>query len=53
MRFSQTPVRRGNAGPVLGEDSAALLSELGYGLEEIERLAESRVVKIASGAAAS
>ena len=30
MRFSRTPVRRDTAGPVLGEDSAALLAELGY-----------------------
>jgi len=30
MRFSRTPVRRDTAGPVLGEDSADLLAELGY-----------------------
>jgi formyl-CoA transferase len=53
MRFSQTPVRRGNAGPILGEDSAALLGELGYGPDEVGKLVEKRVVKIASGAAAS
>jgi formyl-CoA transferase len=29
MRFSRTPVRRDNAGPMLGEDSADLLAELG------------------------
>jgi crotonobetainyl-CoA:carnitine CoA-transferase CaiB-like acyl-CoA transferase len=53
MRFSQTPVRRGNAGPLLGADSAALLEELGYGAAEVGRLVESRVVKIATGAVAS
>jgi crotonobetainyl-CoA:carnitine CoA-transferase CaiB-like acyl-CoA transferase len=31
MRFSRTPVRRDTAGPLLGEDSADLLAELGYG----------------------
>jgi crotonobetainyl-CoA:carnitine CoA-transferase CaiB-like acyl-CoA transferase len=44
MRFSRTPVRRDNAGPLLGEDSAALLAELGYGGEEVQRLLEQRVV---------
>ena len=53
MRFSQTPVRRDKAGPLLGEDSAALLSELGYGAAEVDRLVEKRVVKMATGAAAS
>lgn len=31
MRFSRTPVRRDTAGPVLGQDTAALLAELGFG----------------------
>ena len=30
MRFSRTPVRRDNAGPLLGEDTADVLAELGY-----------------------
>lgn len=34
MRFSRTPVRRDTAGPMLGEDSADLLAELGYGPAE-------------------
>jgi crotonobetainyl-CoA:carnitine CoA-transferase CaiB-like acyl-CoA transferase len=50
MRFSRTPVRRDKAGPLLGEDSAALLSELGYGAAEIGKLVEKRVVKISTGA---
>jgi formyl-CoA transferase len=29
MRFSKTPVRRDKAAPLLGEDTAALLAELG------------------------
>jgi formyl-CoA transferase len=43
MRFSETPVRREKAGPLLGEDSAALLSELGYTPAEIEALVARRV----------
>jgi crotonobetainyl-CoA:carnitine CoA-transferase CaiB-like acyl-CoA transferase len=43
MRFSDTPVRRQKAGPLLGEDSAALLSELGYAPVEIEALLARRV----------
>ena len=53
MRFSQTQVRRGNAGPLLGADSAALLYELGYGAADIGELVENGVVRIASGAVAS
>jgi len=34
MRFSRTPVRRDKAGPLLGEDTASLLAELGYGEAE-------------------
>jgi crotonobetainyl-CoA:carnitine CoA-transferase CaiB-like acyl-CoA transferase len=45
MRFSQTPVRQDKAGPLLGEDSAELLAELGYGSEEVRGLIDSRVVK--------
>jgi crotonobetainyl-CoA:carnitine CoA-transferase CaiB-like acyl-CoA transferase len=47
MRFSKTPVRRDKAGPLLGEDSAELLAELGYGTDEVRRLIDSRVVKAA------
>ena len=43
MRFSKTPVRRQKAGPLLGEDSTALLAELGYRPEQIEALVASRV----------
>jgi formyl-CoA transferase len=45
MRFSRTPVRRDTAGPVLGEDSAVLLAELGYGAADVRDLIEKRVVK--------
>jgi len=44
MRFSETPVRRQKAAPLLGEDSAALLSELGYPAAEINALLAGRVV---------
>ena len=53
MRFSGTPVRRGKAGPLLGEDSAALLGELGYSDDEVGRLVEKHVVKVAAGVVAS
>jgi formyl-CoA transferase len=53
MRFSHTPVRRGRAGPLLGEDSAALLAELGYSATEVERLVEMRVVRVPNGAVAT
>ena len=43
MRFSHTPVRREKAGPLLGEDSAALLTELGYTPAEISALLARRV----------
>jgi crotonobetainyl-CoA:carnitine CoA-transferase CaiB-like acyl-CoA transferase len=45
MRFSRTQVRRDTAGPLLGEDTAGLLAELGYGTAEIGSLVEQRVVK--------
>jgi crotonobetainyl-CoA:carnitine CoA-transferase CaiB-like acyl-CoA transferase len=45
MRFSRTPVRRDAAGPLLGEDTAGLLAELGYEPAEVSSLLESRVVK--------
>jgi len=46
MRFSRTPVRRDTAGPLLGEDSAELLAELGYPSAEVRSLVEKRVVKV-------
>jgi len=36
-------VRRDKAGPLLGEDSAALLADLGYAPAEIETLLARRV----------
>ncbi|MGH7903623.1 MAG: CaiB/BaiF CoA transferase family protein, partial [Candidatus Dormibacteraceae bacterium] len=45
MRFSATPVRRDRAGPMLGEHSAAVLSELGYGADEVADLIARRVVE--------
>jgi crotonobetainyl-CoA:carnitine CoA-transferase CaiB-like acyl-CoA transferase len=45
MRFSRTPVRRDSAAPLLGEDSAVLLAELGYGPSEVRSLIENHVVK--------
>jgi crotonobetainyl-CoA:carnitine CoA-transferase CaiB-like acyl-CoA transferase len=45
MRFSRTPVRQDAAGPLLGEGSADVLAELGYGPAEVRQLLEQRVVK--------
>ena len=45
MRLSRTPVRRDRAAPLLGEDSIALLEELGYPPADIARLLEREVVK--------
>jgi len=44
MRFSRTPVRRGNAGPRLGDDTLALLAELGYGEKEVREMLEAKIV---------
>jgi crotonobetainyl-CoA:carnitine CoA-transferase CaiB-like acyl-CoA transferase len=44
MRFSATPVRRDKAGPRLGEDSVALLTELGYNDDQSDELLRGRVV---------
>ena len=41
MRFSQTPVERAGAGPVLGADTRAALQEAGYGDDEIAALVAS------------
>jgi len=45
MRFSETKVRRDNAGPRLGQDTAAVLSELGYSAREVDGLMSAGVVK--------
>jgi formyl-CoA transferase len=45
MRLSRTPVRRGPAGPRLGADTRAVLSDLaGLGPDEIDALVEAGVV---------
>ena len=41
MRLSETPVRREGAGPVLGADTRAVLSELGYTAAESDTLMET------------
>ena len=45
MRLSETPTRREKAAPRFGEDSEAVLRELGCGEEEIARLIGDGVVK--------
>ena len=44
MRFSDTRVRRRKAGPLLGEDTRAILNELGYQEAEIDDLLRAGVV---------
>jgi len=45
MRLSRTPTRRRKAGPLFGEDTEAILRELGYGEGDVERLVDEGVVK--------
>jgi crotonobetainyl-CoA:carnitine CoA-transferase CaiB-like acyl-CoA transferase len=51
MRLSRSPVRRDHAAPLLGQDSGALLAELGYSSAEIARLLKGEVVRTPAGAA--
>jgi crotonobetainyl-CoA:carnitine CoA-transferase CaiB-like acyl-CoA transferase len=44
MHLSETPVRRGRAGPMLGEDSQAILAELGIDAPTIAGLVEGGVI---------
>jgi formyl-CoA transferase len=53
MRLSRTPVRRDRAAPLLGQDSSALLAELGYAPAEIKSLLDGAVIKVPAGAASS
>jgi formyl-CoA transferase len=45
MRFSKTRTRRDKAGPLFGQDSEAILGELGYSAADIARLVDEEVVK--------
>jgi crotonobetainyl-CoA:carnitine CoA-transferase CaiB-like acyl-CoA transferase len=44
-RFDRTPAEIRTMAPHLGADNGSILSELGYGAEDIARLEESRVVR--------
>ncbi|MBV8424890.1 MAG: CoA transferase, partial [Candidatus Eremiobacteraeota bacterium] len=44
MRFSKTPVAIKRAGPLLGEDTADVLAELGFNQTEITQLSERGIV---------
>jgi len=45
MRLSRTPVRQGNAGPLLGENTRAALEDVaGFSPDEIDALTEAGVV---------
>jgi crotonobetainyl-CoA:carnitine CoA-transferase CaiB-like acyl-CoA transferase len=45
MRFSESPTRRDRAGPLFGEDSEAVIRDLGYDQEEVEALVSEGVIK--------
>jgi crotonobetainyl-CoA:carnitine CoA-transferase CaiB-like acyl-CoA transferase len=47
MNFAGAGTRRDSAGPLLGADSAAILTELGCSREEVASLARSGVTKLA------
>ena len=44
--FGGTPARAPSPAPEIGEHGGEILAELGYAGEEIERLAESKVVRL-------
>lgn len=44
MSFSETPTRRDSAGPMLGEHTRSVLSDLGYAPDRIDMLLESEVI---------
>jgi formyl-CoA transferase len=46
MRFSKTPARRDKAGPMLGENTREVLSEIGYGAAEIKELLQRKVIGV-------
>lgn len=46
MRFSGTPTRRDRAAPLLGEDSTAVLAELGYDAAAVRSMLEQKVVGV-------
>ena len=45
-RFDRTPAHIGGPAPRIGEHSAAILAELGFGATEIERLAGEKIVRL-------
>jgi crotonobetainyl-CoA:carnitine CoA-transferase CaiB-like acyl-CoA transferase len=45
-RFDRTPVRIHGPAPRIGEHSAAILAELGFGTAEIEQLATEKIVRL-------
>jgi formyl-CoA transferase len=52
MRFSNTKVRRRKAGPLLGEDTRAVLHEVGLASSEIDELMQTGIIGEPQGARA-
>jgi crotonobetainyl-CoA:carnitine CoA-transferase CaiB-like acyl-CoA transferase len=44
--FGGTPARTPSAAPKVGEHGAEILTELGYARSDIDRLAESKVLRL-------
>ena len=46
VKFSETPGNVDKASPLLGEDTCAVLKEIGYGQDEIDSFIENEIVGI-------
>ncbi len=46
IRLSGTVARRDRAGPLLGEDSAAVVAALGYGAKQIKDFEQRKVIRV-------
>jgi len=49
VNYADLPRKRASAPPLLGEQTTAILTELGYSKAAVEELARQGVVKVAQG----